>query len=128
MGGNMTKANIRLPNGTKIIVDGTPEEVAKTVKLMQGGFESNPKRTESVAKPTKKTEAPKQAGIVGRIRELNDDGFFKQQKTLKDIKNGLAEKGHIYPVTSLSPALVRLVRSRELRRLQHNKKWTYVGA
>lgn len=122
----MTKANIELPNGTKISVDGSPEEVAKAVKLMQGDISSYSRKNHAPAKQTKKTVSSRKVGLIGRVRELIREGLFKKQKTLQEVKDSLAEKGHIYPVTSISPALVRLVRARELRRIEHNKKWTYV--
>ena len=123
----MTKANIELPNGTKIIVDGTPEEVAKAVQLMQGGLKaySSPKRQRRSAKSKRKSASNKQ-GPAERIRNLMQEGFFKEPKSIQDVRHALAEKGHIYPITSLSTPLVRLVRSREIRRLKDNKRWTYV--
>ena len=122
----MTNAKIELPNGTKISVEGTPEEVAKTVKLMQsesGKYSADD--VQSASRP-KKLRQSKKIGAKDRVRELICDGFFKEQKNLPEVKHGLAAKGHIYPLTTLSPAMVRLVRGNELRRLKHNKKWTYV--
>jgi len=123
----MTKANIQLPNGTKISVEGTSEEVAKTIRLMKE-FSPYPKKRANRDKSRDKRKKPSKIGVIGRIREIIKDDFFKEQKDLKEIRKELEQKGHIYPVTSLSPALIRLVRSRELRRIKRNKIWTYVGA
>jgi hypothetical protein len=38
----------------------------------------------------------------------------------------LEEQGQFYPVTSLSPTVLRLVRKRELRRIKDKKRWLYV--
>lgn len=124
----MTNANIEMPDGTKVTIEGSPEEVARTVKLLKGSTGDYSKTSHKTAKSPRKPPLQKRTGIIGRIRDLNDEGFFKKQKNIQEIKEGLAEKGHIYPVTSLSPALVRLVRSREMRRIKHNNKWAYVEA
>jgi hypothetical protein len=123
----MTKANMELSNGTKITIEGTPKEVAKAIQLMQGKTEvKNPKR-EKPKKATKKVNSGKK-GVMDRIRTLISEDFFEKPRLLQDIKNELARNGHIYPVTSISPTLVRLVRSKELRRIKDNGNWTYVQA
>lgn len=125
----MTKAKIEMENGTKITIEGTPEDVSTAIKLMQ---ELRPytKKTKVISKDSKeqKIKSSGKKGIRDRTRELISDGFFKKQRSLHNVKDELENKGHIYPVTSISPTLIRLVRTRELRRLKDNKKWTYVVA
>ena len=58
---------------------------------------------------------------------LMDDGFFKKPKELAAVKAALAERGHVYPVTTISPALLRLVQRRYLRRIKQDKRWFYNG-
>jgi hypothetical protein len=65
--------------------------------------------------------------IGNLIAELIDGGFFKKPKELSAIRNALQEHGHHYPLTTLSPVMLRLVRRRELRRLKDKKRWVYVG-
>jgi hypothetical protein len=62
-----------------------------------------------------------------RIVCLREEGFFNTRKTLSEIRNELQMHGWIYPVTSLSGPLQRLVQRRELRRMasQDSKKGSY---
>jgi predicted transcriptional regulator len=59
--------------------------------------------------------------------ELVEGGFFKRPKGLRAIKDALEDQGHFYPVTTLSPTLLRLVKKKELRRIKEGKRWSYVG-
>jgi hypothetical protein len=61
------------------------------------------------------------------VSQLIDGGFFKKPKELGAIKTALEEQGHYYPVTTLSPAVLRLVRKKQLRRIKDKKRWLYVG-
>jgi hypothetical protein len=67
-------------------------------------------------------------GPADHIRELVADDFFKTKQGLGDVKKKLEEGAHIYPITSLSPALFRLVRLKELRRIKEGGVWKYVNA
>lgn len=69
------------------------------------------------------------SSLWGRIEVLADEGIFDQPRSLAEIQGALAERGWHYPQANLSTPLVRLVRSRKLRRLQlpEGKKrvWKY---
>lgn len=91
--------------------------------------------------PTRSTEAqigPDQRGIEeggaarsigGRILVLRDEGFFKNQKTIGEVREELRAHGWHYPLTTLSGRLQALVQQGKLRReraKQGNKKiWKY---
>lgn len=66
---------------------------------------------------------------AGRILVLKDEGFFKTQKTLGEIREELETHGWHYPTTTLSGVLIELVQKRKLRRVrvkEENKKiWKY---
>ena len=118
----MAKAYITKKDGTKITVEGTPEELAALLsqtkeKVSDDRIIKNRGKYKSQAKATPKN----------LIVELIDGGFFKKPKELGAIKIALEEQGHYYPVTSLSPALIRLVRGRYLRRIKDKKRWLYVN-
>lgn len=128
----MAKANMILPDGTKVTIEGTAEEVASLLsKVSQGGpvvgSGKTPSGTRAVAK-TSTTRKKTIKGPVGHISALRDEGFFKSRQTLPDIQRKLEEQGQIYAQSSLSPALVRLVRKRELRRIKEKKGWVYVSS
>lgn len=118
----MAKANLTTKSGTKIVIDGTTEEVAALVAR----FEGVPKRPSRVT-ATKARQGRVKTGPVSLVGELMDGGFFKKPKGLSAIKLALAEQGHFYPVTTLSPILLSLVRKRLLRRIKEEKRWLYVG-
>lgn len=120
----MAKANIKTKEGTIIAVEGIPEEVAKIIQLIKS---SSPERKTSI--PKEKTSEVRVSKIspVNLIGSLIDGGFFKKPKDLSEAKHALEELGHVYPVTSLSPALLRLVRRRQLRRIKDKKRWLYTG-
>ena len=66
------------------------------------------------ARSGKKMTAPK--GPKARVVELIDEGFFKQQRTIADVKAELANRGHHIALTSLSGPLQSLTQERRLRR------------
>lgn len=124
----MPKAEILLPGGAKITVEGTEEEVRALVDLY--AVRNVPGTSPSPAgSPSSRGMRPLRrpaTGPLGYIRELKSEGFFDTKRSLKQIKDRLAEKGHIYPATSLSPSLIRLTRNRELGRLREKDSWVYV--
>lgn len=128
----MAKATMILPDGTKVTIDGTAEEVATLLKrVSQGGPVAGSGKTPSGARAVTKTPAARKKAIkgpVGHISALRDEGFFKSRQTLPDIQRKLEEQGQIYAQSSLSPALVRLVRKHELRRIKEKKGWVYVSS
>ncbi|HEY4480187.1 MAG TPA: hypothetical protein VJB58_01830 [Candidatus Paceibacterota bacterium] len=120
----MAKAHITTKDGTKVTIEGTPQEVAALVVQMKGGISNDPP---APVKTGGKHKGQPKATPVNLISELIDGGFFKKPKGLGAIKIALEEQGHYYPVTSLSPALLRLVRKRQLRRIKDKKHWLYVN-
>jgi hypothetical protein len=60
-----------------------------------------------------------------RILALRDDNFFAEPKGLAEIRDALALRGWVYPLTSLSGRMQGLVQRRQLRRVQDGKKKTY---
>ena len=128
----MAKATLVLQDGTKVTIEGSPEEVATLLSKF-----SQPEPIVGIVKRSGKTiavhkgPAPKKKpvrGPVGHISALREEGVFKTRQTLPDIQRKLEEQGHIYAQSSLSPALVRIVRKRELRRLKEKKGWVYVSS
>ena len=77
--------------------------------------------------PMVTTETP--SSFAGRIRLLTEEGFFALPRSLAEVQAALAERGWHYPQENLSTPLVRLVRHRQLRRLQlaegNKRVWKY---
>lgn len=110
----MAKAEIKLPDGTTVKIDGTPDEITAVVERWQ-----DKKKARGPA--GKRTRVQ----LVDLIGNLIDGGFFKKPKDLASVKAALEELGHHYPVTSLSGTMLGQVRRRNLRRLKQNKRWMY---
>jgi hypothetical protein len=117
----MPKAHLTTKSGTKIIVEGSAEEVAALVAR----FEDAPIRSKKSA-AGKSRQSRTKTGPVSLVGELIDGGFFKKPKGLSAIKLALEEHGHFYPVTTLSPILLGMVKKRTLRRIKDEKRWVYV--
>ena len=120
----MAKAHITTKDGTKVTIEGTPQEVAALVAKLKGGISREP----ATAKISSKHKSQPKATPINLISELIDGGFFRKPKELGVIKIALEEQGHYYPVTSLSPAMLRLVRKKQVRRIKDKKRWLYVNA
>jgi hypothetical protein len=122
----MAKARITTKSGSKVIIEGSPEEVASLLAILErtptGG--STPKDTPR--KKERRLQSNTKQTPTTLLAELADGGFFKKPKELSAIKIALQEQGHYYPVTSLSPAVLRAVRKRILRRIRDGKRWLYV--
>lgn len=120
----MLKAVVNTRSGATVTIEGTKEEVADLLARLEGDKQNwaqpegnqRSKRSESGARST--------PGAL--LSELIDDAFFGEPKELGEVRIALQEKGHFYPVTTLSPLMLRLVRKRELRRIKDKKRWTYV--
>jgi hypothetical protein len=70
--------------------------------------------TKNAATTTKPRAA--KGGATSYIRELIEEAFFQQPKTIAEVKVELGNRGHRIPTTSLSGPLQSLCKSRELRR------------
>src|SRR5437867_6881486 len=86
--------------------------------------DSAPKTTGHVArhgpkrKPRKSAsgKAEKKAGRKAYIKEMVEEGFFKKQKTIAQVKAELENRGYHITLTSLSGPLQQLCQTRILRR------------
>jgi hypothetical protein len=125
----MATAKVTLPDGTTVNIDGTPEEVAALVQRISPSDGPPTRRGSGSRKARAQAPKTRPMGPIDYIRALIAEDFFASKRGLGDIKAKLAEQAHFYPVTSLSPTLVRLVRKRELRRIKEDGTgtWQYVN-
>ena len=126
----MAKANMLLPDGTKVALEGTAEEVAillaKCSHVSISPDRKEPKRERQTSTP-RKSRTDKRTGPLTLIADLAAEGYFKSKRNLSDIQKKLEEIGHIYAQTSLSPAVMRLTRKRTIHRVKEKKGWVYVS-
>ena len=120
----MAKANIKTKDGTNISIEGTPEEISKLMNLYKiKDISETPK---SEFKKFVKKRVSSKPTVTDTIREILAEGFFNKPKSLAEVKQGLEEQGTFIPITTLSPILLNLVKGKELRRINQDKKWVYV--
>lgn len=113
------KAIIKMKDGVEVSIEGSPEEVAKTKELL------SPKKQQLEKYGQRRMQ--KKSGPISLILGLKSEGFFEGPKTMMEVCKKLQEEGHYYPLSSLSPALIRLVKQRDLGRIKgKNKKWQWV--
>ena|SRR5436189_5274084 len=129
----MPKATLVLPDGTKVTIDGTTEEVALLLERISGNAPAapangrRPKRRRATASAAAHSPGAKARGPKDYVRDLVAHDFFKTKRSLRDVQKELEDGAHIYAVTHISPALFRLVRDRELRRIKEEGTWRYVN-
>ena len=119
----MAKARIRRPDGTTILINGNPQEVAELIGKLGGGGPSKAQGGKSLKSRGNKSRAT----LSDLLLILVEEGFFKKPKDLAAVKSALAERGNLSPVTTVAPALLRLVQRRYMRRLKQDKRWFYTG-
>lgn len=128
----MAKADLVLPDGTRVRIEGSAEEVAVLLTKFSQPATAPPipaqvKEKRKLKKDKGGTARQKKKGPAGLIRELADEDYFKSRRGLSDIQRKLEQRGHIYAQHSLSPALLRLTQSKALRRIKEKKGWVYVS-
>ena len=117
------KANINTKEGTKIIIEGTEEEVARVVNI----FKETSIKEKDVQEDKKFTKSSvSRLSVSDLVLTLQAEGYFDKPRTLAQIKTNLEEQGHFYPITTLSGIVLLLVKKRNLRRVRTNKVWEYV--
>lgn len=69
------------------------------------------------------TRGTSKGGPTQYVQELADDGYFsKKPKTISEVKAELANRAHHIPIPVLSMTLMRLCRSKILRRTKEKGK------
>ncbi|HEX3095982.1 MAG TPA: hypothetical protein VHQ20_02585 [Patescibacteria group bacterium] len=122
----MPKAEYTTSDGTKVSLEGNAKEIAELIKLLSSQSSDVKASPKPVANKKQKGHSQKSTP-TNLVASLIDGNFFRKPKDLAAIKIALEEAGHYYPVTTLSPTLLRFVRSRQLRRIKDKNKWLYTG-
>jgi hypothetical protein len=117
----MPKAVITTKQGATVAIEGSQEEVRALLSL----FEPSAAPPKAGGKSLIQLKSKPSLGAL--LSELVEQGFFSTPKGLGVVREALEEQGHFYPVTTLSPVLLRLVRKKELRRLKDKGHWSYVA-
>ncbi len=121
----MAKATIKSKTGAIITVEGTEKEVASILASFENTVTIA--HTKEVIKKSKlaKKDQKKRIAASDLIINLREDGYLDKPKRLTDIANALQERGHLYPVTTLSGVMLSLVQNKLLGRKKIDGKWMY---
>lgn len=119
----MTKATIPLPTGGSVVVEGTPSEIEAVIKRLSGVPAARAKAT----RPPKQVRGSSPGSVKDHVLELRESGFFSKARGLTEVKDALAAKGHLVPITTLSGVMLGIVKGKDLRRLKdgQDKNWKY---
>ena len=123
----MAKTHLKMPNGTKMTIEGTPDDVAALLARLQEKSDMQKPSAQFSSPKVSRNNKQEKPTPINLISSLIDGGFFKKPKDLGAVKLALEEQGHYFPITTLSPVLLRLVRKRQLRRIKEKKRWLYNG-
>ena len=121
----MVKARIKTASGTEITIEGSTSEVADILEQIKTRDEMTVRKKKELEKTEVIRKRKNSYTATELIIQLREEGFFDKPKELIDVKGALDAQGAIFPVTTLSPVLLRFVRKRHLRRLE-GKNWKYV--
>jgi hypothetical protein len=101
--------------------------LAKLLADLDPAQEVQPTTDKKVASGLKQPDT-----LTGRILMIKTEGFFKIQRSLSEVREGLGSRGWHYPLTTLSGAMQAIVRQRQLRRERvttgKRKAWKYSNA
>ena len=117
------KSRVRLSNGSVVTIEETREEIVVRISWPRVAR----LREKDVPRTMGGRIRAEARGPAGRIRNLKDAGFFRTKRAIGDIKDKLEEGGHLYELSAISPALIRMVRNHELRRIKDGGLWKYVN-
>jgi hypothetical protein len=92
-------------------------------ELLSGGASSGARAKRRTKKAAKATTTRR--GTQAYLDEMVDDGFFKTQKAITDVKVELENQGHHIPLSSLSGPLQSMCKRRVLRRQRKDGRWVY---
>lgn len=96
-----------------LLTDGGPTTGSHGSATQRGSSKQRPRTGKTGAR--KSTKRPT-TGPQAYVEELVEEGFFKKQKTISEVKAELENRGHHIPLTSLSGPLQKLCQRKRLRR------------
>ena len=123
----MTKATIKTKGGTEITIESNKETIEYIVNAIQRREEmtSHLRNSRNIRNKELHGEQPQNATQM--ILKLKRDGYFKSERTATEIMEALKKEAFHYPLTTIYPVLIRLVKRGDLGRLKNKSgTWVYV--
>lgn len=103
-------------------------ELEKISKILDD-HEKRISELEEILKKKTRVIVRKKKTVADLLIELKSEGFFKEKRTISQIRDALHTKGKIVNLTDLPSYLLRLVRDGELKRKRElvakRRIWVY---
>ena len=123
----MPKAIIKTKAGTEIIIESDKETIEYIVTSIQ-------RREEMIAHlrahrelRNKEIHGEQPQNATQMILKLKKEGYFKTERTATEVMEALKKEAFHYPITTIYPVLIRVVKKGELGRLKNKEgNWVYV--
>jgi len=121
----MKKFIFSISEGIQVVIEATNlTEAQKEYEKVKE--EASHIKVKTIKVPSKR---PTKKGLYEHLLELKEEGFFLEPKTVREIKDKLAELAIHKPLTSFPPYLNSLIKEKVLKRTKQNKDgkeiWTY---
>src|SRR2546427_2548464 len=125
----MAKANLVLPNGTTVQIEGSAEEVANLLRTFSSGGPAEEKAAHRAVKSKKERRSawkPEARGY-GVNSGISERRLFQGQSILSATSARNSVNVATFIQSRPSPRLTELTKGRVLRRLKEGNKWVYVN-
>ncbi len=121
----MAKATIKSKTGTIVTIEGTDKEVSDILTQLEAVSHVTSSKGTLKKMASNKKEQKKRAVASDLIVSLKEKGFFDKPKELNEISHALQERGHRYPITTLSGVMIGVVQKELLKRKKVDGRWVY---
>lgn len=123
----MVKATIKTKSGTEITIESDRRTINDVIMTIQRREQLREHINEDFQKRRNEMIHGRQKPLnaTDLILKLEHEGFFKKTRTLGEIQNEMEKRGYMYPQTTLSAVMLRLLRHGKLTRIREEDKWGY---
>lgn len=101
----------------------------KEIQRVLENHEKRISKLEEILKKGPRRILRKGKSTEGLLIELKSEGFFREERTMSQIRDALHAKGRIVKLTDLPPYLLKLVRDNVLKRkrklIGKRETWVY---
>ncbi|MBU0478270.1 hypothetical protein KKC91_06855 [bacterium] len=123
----MPKATVKTKAGTEIVIESDKETIEYIVNAIQRREEMTSHLRASRETRDKEIHGEQPQNATQMILKLKREGYFKVERTAKEVMEALKKEAFHYPLTTLYPVLIRLVKKGDLGRLKNKEgNWVYV--
>ena len=123
----MTKATIKTKAGTEIVIESDKETIEYIVSAIQRREEMTTYLRASRETRDKEIHGEQPRNATQMILKFKREGYFKSERTATEVMEALKKEAFHYPLTTLYPVILRIVKKGYLGRLKNKEgNWVYV--